>query len=421
MSAERPIVLTDTPREGLRFNTEAFPQIWDITLPSLAPSPMYTAAEVLTARSAVKLATKFLRDDVSAGHRFDLTAHSAEIGLLVAMAGAPAEQIAAGILYDAFCAYPHKQKEFGAVLLRKSDVFGPGVKYLIDAALEGPSKIIERHPHAGALAAAVAIADMSLGRQTESTLDHENFIANLNRVGTPPLLINQLELEHSRRLGAGFEMGALYSQIDVVHVRNMIQFCNWVFNDTVRKWGPHEKLPLLSHLAEVGILLAMARRSGAEVVAGIGHDLLENYSDKGTNTLKNTIRLNFGEPVLLLIEASTEPAKDPKKTNWYERKMAVLMHAHEAGPEVTNVVCASKISTVSAGNKMLYSGRPISEWSAGTLEDNLAFFRVARLQFQARGVDPLLLEQFEIELDRMASFREPVNTPRLSKPRKTGT
>ena len=81
---------------------------------------------------------------------------------------------------------------------------------------------------------------------------------------------------------------------------------------------------------------------------------------------------NFGRDVAELVAGLTEPDRQSHSTTWLERKLPVLARAREGNAALATVICAAKISTIAAGNKMLYMGRPISDWSSGSLAENVS-------------------------------------------------
>jgi|GEM_PF-3226204 len=186
------------------------------------------------------------------------------------------------------------------------------------------------------------------------------------------------------------------------------------FADADRQWGPNEKIPLSLHAIEVGFLLALVGEKTPIVVAGTLHDAYENYvPDERRHLLRALIRTDFGQAVNDLIEAVTEPDKSSEPGNWSFRKQAVLTSLRAMDVDVATVVCASKISTLAAGNKMRWmearsqkTNHPtLEKWSKGSWEENCKLFEQYLEIFEEKGVNPQLLAQFKEELRR---FTNPV-------------
>lgn len=143
----------------------------------------------------------------------------------------------------------------------------------------------------------------------------------------------------------------------------------------------------------------MARTDGELIQAGLLHDTLEGYVDKSLADVQERYKFTVPKNILALVEAVTEPPKGPEWHNWFERKHTVLRKIDAGPPAAAALCCATKISTVAAGNKTLYTGCDLSEWSKGSLEDNLIMLRAYRDIFVAKGVPQLLLDEFDREME----------------------
>lgn len=194
-----------------------------------------------------------------------------------------------------------------------------------------------------------------------------------------------------------FSLG--FSHDDILKIRKAHIFCHKVFDEERRSWGPDEKLPLTSHATEVGTLLLLAEAPVETVIAGYLHDAFEGYVTVDQNRLRDAIRQEFGERVLALIDAVTEPAKSSASGNWLERKLQVLNNVKAGDSEVAAICCAAKISTLSAANKYLRMGEPVESWSAGSYEENMAMFSQLEEVFFSKNISQILLKQFVHELD----------------------
>ncbi len=97
--------------------------------------------------------------------------------------------------------------------------------------------------------------------------------------------------------------------------------------------------PYICHPVFVGMELLRLGYDEDTVIAGILHDTLED-----THLGKDRIKKEFGERVLNLIEAVTEPknpdmTKEEKRKTWESRKRAYLMQIKSAPAEARAVAC----------------------------------------------------------------------------------
>nr|WP_316046713.1 HD domain-containing protein [Planococcus glaciei] len=96
-------------------------------------------------------------------------------------------------------------------------------------------------------------------------------------------------------------------------MRNLIElaigFAAFKHTGQVRKGT---SIPYISHPFAVGMMLQQAGESEEVIAAGILHDTLED-----TATTEEEIRTVFGEQVLLLVKAASEP---DKSRPWEDRK-----------------------------------------------------------------------------------------------------
>jgi len=365
----------------------------------------YQSEDISAVRNALKLASKFLRDlhhGWGPAADLHLSSHAAETGMLLALAGAPRDQIVAGILYDAFRLRTEEQNEkLMPTVVRK---FGVGVKDLLNTCLAWPSSGLEPEASTASLLCAVTIADITAGFRNYEAQALYNLEQSCRKLGVPSLLMEQLSLEISRTISRDGGHGDPYTAVEVIDIRNALRMAALLFNRNQRRWGPYESLPMTTHAAEVGLILAMGGCEKSVIVAGVLHDLFEGYIAESCSMLKSFVEEWFGSRTAELVMGFTEPYKDDPQRTWLERKLPVLERVLLGSAELATVACAAKTSTIAAGNKMLYMGQPISAWSAGTLEENVTMFRRYAEIFAEKGVPPVLLRQFGQELTRMESY-----------------
>ena len=179
-----------------------------------------------------------------------------------------------------------------------------------------------------------------------------------------------------------------------------------------RRWGPNETLPLMQHASEVGLLLLAAQYSTQTVAAGFLHDAFENYIKMPKDEILrefNSKLVGYFTPhevnrIVALIEANTEPGKGHCDENWLVRKSEVFNALHRGDPEMAAVCCASKISTLAAGNKWKYLGQPIQRWSQGTHAENMVHFQTLGRLFEEKGVSTDLIGAFNKQLDLFSKW-----------------
>ena len=97
-------------------------------------------------------------------------------------------------------------------------------------------------------------------------------------------------------------------------------------------------LPYIEHPIHVGMLLIKANQTDHVVVAGILHDTLED-----TTVTEEQLRSEFGEEVLFLVQAASEPEKD---LPWKERKQHTIEHIKESSQEAQMIILCDKLSNI---------------------------------------------------------------------------
>jgi len=93
--------------------------------------------------------------------------------------------------------------------------------------------------------------------------------------------------------------------------------------------------PYITHPVGVGLILKEAKLADEVVVAGILHDTLED-----TDTTEDEIRQKFGENVLSLVIASSEP---DKAATWESRKLHTINSLKQKSLEELSVILADKL------------------------------------------------------------------------------
>jgi hypothetical protein len=425
--------------------------------------PTYKAEEVVNIRGAAKLGAKFFapkQDRLFQSKSLSLCNHAFDVGLILCLAGERKELVVAGILSNSL--EEQLKKDVNSVRQTIGRKFGKEVLSLIEAVTgsdkaDSPgwfSRQLAYFMEARADNRDVATIDCAIKISIASTANNliedgvplqnwpqrlfegtlvnkdarfttdalENNLAQYTKEKVPLSMLIQLEKELSRLKKNLFgseqelkvciipanERDERYSRFsamaeDARLIRLAAEYSSALFENTPRKWGPTETLPLSAHQFEVGMLLAMSGCSKESIIAGFLHDLYEGYIEIDREKIRPQILKTFGSRVCELIDSVTEPPKEDKPSNWWDRKQTVLQYLEAGGSETATLCCATKISTLAAGNKFLYSGADIRQWSSGSMEDNARLFRMYLEIFERKGVPESLIDQFKFELNRFES------------------
>lgn len=112
-----------------------------------------------------------------------------------------------------------------------------------------------------------------------------------------------------------------------------------------RKGG---KIPYISHLLSVCVLVQQDGGDEDEAIAALLHDALEDKPDLIT---REQISAKFGERVLKLIELCTDTPADftgGEKPAWRTRKEAYLIHLRTSPPDMLRITLADKVDNARA-------------------------------------------------------------------------
>jgi hypothetical protein len=163
---------------------------------------------------------------------------------------------------------------------------------------------------------------------------------------------------------------------------------------------------MISHVAEVGLLLVLAQKPRDVVVAGLLHDFLEGYAQGPIPSLVRVVE-QYGPVVRSLVVDITEPnrseihGKEESREAWLNRKLTIVKRLVNGSSDFADLVAATKISTLAAGNKMLFEHGPFDKWSNGSCRDNIAVFVALREACDRKELNPLLGEQLDLEISRL--------------------
>jgi GTP pyrophosphokinase len=176
--------------------------------------------------------------------------------------------------------------------------------------------------------------------------------------------------------------------------------------DDVRKGSG---IPYLSHLLSVAALVIEDGGSEDEAIAGLLHDALEDHPEA---TDRATLRREFGERVLALVEGCTDTPEDyagGQKPPWKERKEAYIAHVLGADEGGVRVSLADKVHNARAiladyrriGDALwtrFNVGRPTPQEVRGEV---LWYYRSLAASFRAAGASAYLIEELERTLDTL--------------------
>lgn len=241
---------------------------------------------------------------------------------------------------------------------------------------------------------------------------HRKFGITLSTEQMQRLRVEEVRPHIERVLSHQADVGAppIYTEREMLDIEEALWFAHDKFRSVKdRPWGPNESLPMFRHSAEVGLLLACAGEPADVVIAGLLHDFFELYIPNVTSgQMETLIYIAFGTRVRDIVHSITEPPKAPSNENWWQRKTKVLENLQVQGRDENTVACAAKISTMSEGNKHLYTTKrseDISAWSKGSWDDNREMFAKLRDIFAKKAVPQPLLDRYDLELRRWDSYR----------------
>lgn len=158
-----------------------------------------------------------------------------------------------------------------------------------------------------------------------------------------------------------------------------------------RKGG---KIPYISHLLSVCVLVQQDGGDEDEAIAALLHDALEDKPDRIT---REQIRAQFGEKVLEIIELCTDTPSDftgGEKPVWRVRKEAYLAHLRTSTPDMLRITLADKVDNARSIHADLQSvGSDLwSRFNAGREEQFWYYHSVAQALRDTGLKSPLLDE-----------------------------
>lgn len=176
--------------------------------------------------------------------------------------------------------------------------------------------------------------------------------------------------------------------------------------------GEHQfaRIPVLTHLTAVGMMLQQMGWDDLTIAAGFLHDVLEDDDRHGRETSREHLATLIGEDVVALVEGVTEQKRDAngRYRRWKERKVDYLRVLEDGSDEQVAISLADKIHNLWTMNASLEGGIDIfsnvggrKALSAGPSEQLWFFDGV--IAVANRRDDPRLCtmrDDLNVELDR---------------------
>ena len=380
-----------------------------------------TAEDILSLRLALRLATKLKNPRKTTTEWSRAMTNGAQVALLLAATGASQDQVMAGFLFDSLACHCDQNKADREAVIRRK--FGADVLRFVQRVSDFIDPVhgkIKNFNHGSMPPKALAVccaAQCVFATQLEKQ-HFDKLLRIYKRAGVAPALIEnfQSNCDFQRSLDLEVEwlksahsLTAHYTGPQIRRIMESLEKSVDYFQDSLRRWGPKEELPLSAHAIEVGFILAVRGAPQHVVVAGLIHDVYEDYSSFDVNVIEQHIVKLLGADgfarVAGMAAMISEPPKESVPDNFWHRKQSVLDAVESADTDVINLLLATKISTLSAGNKFLRAGASVNDWSAGGYADNFRLFsKYIEIGKQSKA-DPVLLEMLQHELTLFESLQ----------------
>lgn len=149
------------------------------------------------------------------------------------------------------------------------------------------------------------------------------------------------------------------------------------------------RTPYMAHLMSVAALVLEDGGSEAEAIAALLHDAVE---DQGGEPIRTQIRHRYGDFILALVDACTEPQRQPQQS-WRDHKLSYLNQVQYASTPAQRIILADKLHNLRSllvnwqqfGNAiwLQFLGQPL---------DYLWFYRRLIESLNAQSQSPMLIE-----------------------------
>jgi hypothetical protein len=186
----------------------------------------------------------------------------------------------------------------------------------------------------------------------------------------------------------------------------------WRSNPFPDAEGGAARVPVISHLIAVGLILQRMGWDDATVGAGFLHDVLEDCDRSGRETSRRQLEDLVGKAITDIVAGVTEIKRDTDGTfrPWKDRKTDYLTTLAGAGDRCVAVSLADKIhnlwtmnASLDAGIDIFTSGEGRKGLSAG-LDDQVWFFG-SILEIAEAQADPRIREMCSMLAGELERFR----------------
>lgn len=118
------------------------------------------------------------------------------------------------------------------------------------------------------------------------------------------------------------------------------------------------KVPVITHLAGVAMILLRTGWDDETVAAGLLHDTLEDANKAQQNLSKGALSKAVGDPVANIVGEVSEQKTDHfgYKLSWQERKDAYIKHLKTCSVKAAAVSLADKINNIRTMNNTIAAG-----------------------------------------------------------------
>ena len=174
------------------------------------------------------------------------------------------------------------------------------------------------------------------------------------------------------------------------------------------------RLPVMTHVTAVALIVQRAGWDEATVAAAFLHDVLEDPNRFGQTFPPEELRRQMGEAVAVLVEAVSEQKVDAggQKRSWRDRKEGYLARLRNSSPEAVAISLADKLHNLWSMNEALAGGSDVftdgpnrKAFSAGPEEQRWFFDAVisASLVHSDPRLEPMRTQLTE-EIDRFCTL-----------------
>lgn len=169
-----------------------------------------------------------------------------------------------------------------------------------------------------------------------------------------------------------------------------IRFASSAHDGQLRKGK--ERLPYISHLVAVAILVANHTDEEDVIIAALLHDVIED-----TEVSESILKNHFGEGVLSLVKTVSEPKeRDGMPIEWKERKEIYIEQLKSGSDEALLISAADKIHNMDSKHRIHKEiGSAMFKHLAAKPEDYVWYHQQILDILKSRLVDHEIVEMYE--------------------------